>query len=181
MSQRYRRLVQQYEGRVYGPAMHVLRDRTDAADTTQEAYTRLWQHLDTVDDEIAEAWLLRVAKNLCVDQLRRQRAGDADAVDGLLSAADAEPTQVVEAAQLSDWLRTGIEQLTEPYRSLIVLRDLQQCKYADISAQLDLSLSQVKVYLHRARQQLRADLGSAAAHEVVSEKVAASAAKQARG
>ena len=66
-----------------------------------------------------------------------------------------ELTQQVEAGR---WLKVAIANLKEPYRSLVILTDIHQHSYQEVAAVLELSLSQVKVYLHRARKQLREQL-----------------------
>jgi RNA polymerase sigma-70 factor (ECF subfamily) len=55
-------------------------------------------------------------------------------------------------------LKAAIAALSEPYRSLVVLRDIQEHSYAEVAGALDLNMTQVKVYLHRARKQLREQL-----------------------
>jgi len=57
--------------------------------------------------------------------------------------------------QVSSWLSTAIEKLKEPYRSLIILADLQQRSIKDVARSLDLNENQAKVYIHRGRKQLR--------------------------
>ena len=57
--------------------------------------------------------------------------------------------------QLSAWLSSAIEKLKEPYRSLIILADLQQRSIKDVANTLDLNENQAKVYIHRGRKQLR--------------------------
>jgi RNA polymerase sigma-70 factor (ECF subfamily) len=64
----------------------------------------------------------------------------------------------LQQAELSQWLKLAIGRLKEPYRSLVVLRDVRQHSYEDVAQTMELSLSQVKVYLHRARKQLREQL-----------------------
>ena len=66
--------------------------------------------------------------------------------------------ELLEQEQLGSWLRGAIANLKEPYRSLVVLRDVQQNSYRDVAQALELSMDQVKVYLHRARRQLRDNL-----------------------
>jgi RNA polymerase sigma-70 factor (ECF subfamily) len=66
--------------------------------------------------------------------------------------------QGAEQHQLGEWLKHSINGLTEPYRSLVVLRDVHQHSYEEVASVLELSLPQVKVYLHRARKQLREQL-----------------------
>jgi len=68
------------------------------------------------------------------------------------------PLQGVAANELGGWLRQAIGGLKEPYRSLVVLRDVHQHSYEEVAGMLELSLAQVKVYLHRARKELREQL-----------------------
>ena len=55
-------------------------------------------------------------------------------------------------------LQAAVQSLDEPYRSLVVMRDVQQHSYEDVASTLELSLPQVKTYLHRARKKLREQL-----------------------
>jgi RNA polymerase sigma-70 factor (ECF subfamily) len=66
--------------------------------------------------------------------------------------------QGLEQIELGARLKHSINGLTEPYRSLVVLRDIHQHSYEEVANVLELSLPQVKVYLHRARKQLREQL-----------------------
>ena len=68
------------------------------------------------------------------------------------------PMQGLQQHQTGQWLKRAIGGLKEPYRSLVVLRDIHQHSYEEVAVVLELSLSQVKVYLHRARKQLRKQL-----------------------
>ena len=61
----------------------------------------------------------------------------------------------VETADFSDVLQQALEELTEPYRSIVILREVQQLKYEEISEALELPLNTIKVYLHRGRRKLR--------------------------
>ena len=68
------------------------------------------------------------------------------------------PMQDSQGGELARRLVQSIAGLTEPYRSLVVLRDIHQHSYEEVAVVLELSLSQVKTYLHRARKQLREQL-----------------------
>ena len=63
-----------------------------------------------------------------------------------------------QQGQLSHSLGRAIAALGEPYRSLVILRDVQQNSYEEVGQTMNLSAAQVKVYLHRARKQLREQL-----------------------
>ena len=69
-----------------------------------------------------------------------------------------DPLAGAEQGELGRWLQKAIAGLREPYRSLVVRRDIQQHSYDEVASATELSLSQVKVYLHRARKQLREEL-----------------------
>jgi RNA polymerase sigma-70 factor, ECF subfamily len=164
MQSTFRQLVDLHQNRVYSLALYLLRDRAEAEDVCQEAYTKLWRHLDKVETPAAKAWLLKVTRNLCLDRLRaRQSFCDIDEHTTLIGGD--EPQQSLAHEQLQRWLSEAICQLKEPYKSLIVLRDMQQHSYEHIGQTLALNLNQVKSYLFRARRQLR-DLLRDVSHKI---------------
>ena len=158
MSRKFRSLVKKHEHQVYTLAVYLLRDRSEAEDVAQETYIKLWNHLDRIDNERAAAWLMKVTRNACFDRLRKRRPHTEVSDYHLGSEQVQEPAEAFEQEQLGDRLRGAIGNLKEPYRSLVVLRDVQQNSYRDVAQALELSLDQVKVYLHRARRQLRDNL-----------------------
>jgi RNA polymerase sigma-70 factor (ECF subfamily) len=99
---------------------------------------------------------MRVTRNHCLDRLRRRRP-EQEFVD-YQSADHRDPLHGVQQSELGTLLKRAIGGLKEPYRTLVVLRDIQQHSYLEVAGVMELSLSQVKVYLHRARKQLREQL-----------------------
>ncbi len=157
MSKEYRQWVAQFQDEAWSLARYLLRDGAEAEDATQEAFLSLWTHREQIDPARVKPWLMRVLRNECFDRLRRRRP-EAEYKESELPA-EGGPAADVHDRQLSGWLAQAIAELGEPYRSLVILRDVQQESYATVGATLDLSESQVKVYLHRARKQLRELLG----------------------
>lgn len=158
MSRKFRSLVKKHEHQVFTLGVYLLRDRSEAEDVAQETYMKLWNNLDNIDNERAAAWLMKVTRNACLDRLRKRRP-ETEVTDYHLGTDQVqEPAEAFEQEQLGSWLRGAIANLKEPYRSLVVLRDVQQNSYRDVAQALELSLDQVKVYLHRARRQLRDNL-----------------------
>lgn len=152
MNQQFHQWVNDYRDHVWTLARNLLSDRAEAEDVTQEAYLKLWHHREDFAQRPVRPWLLRVTRNLCIDRLRVRKT----TVE--LSEADAEttgPQREVSAAREVDDLRAAIAAMDEPFRSLILLRDMQQHRYDEVARILELSESQVKVYLHRARTRLR--------------------------
>ena len=162
MKRLFRTLVDQYQQLVYSQAMFVLADRADAEDATQEAYERLWAAMNKpgpeneFDADSAKAWLLHVVRNICIDKLRRRRPVIDTELDEFESeSSHSKPVAQLMTKQLSSWLGEAIERLKEPYRSLIILADLQQRSIKEVARSLDLNENQAKVYIHRGRKQLR--------------------------
>ena len=158
MLAQYRQATEQYQRRVYSFAYYSLRAREDAEDVTQEVFIRLWQHWQKVDHEKLGGWLMRVAHNAVIDHVRKQRPAQvnldhyADVEDQSSRNNDAND---IDQQIFKDQLQLAIKSLDDPFRSIIVMRDVQGLSYADIQESMGMSESQVKVYLHRARRKLR--------------------------
>ena len=158
----FRTLVNQNQRLVYSQAMHILANTGDAEDATQEAYERLWKHMNKpqqqnkLNTDSGKAWLLHVVRNLCIDKLRQRKPISDENLDEMQNeSSDSKPASELMKKQLSSWLSNAIEKLKEPYRSLIILADLQQRSIKDVANTLELNENQAKVYIHRGRKQLR--------------------------
>ncbi len=100
-----------------------------------------------------------MTRNASLDRLRRRRLVSADqAVLEAQPDGAAQPDRQVAGDEFGRRLQRAVDGLTEPFRSLVILREMQGLEYQTIAQTLSLSLSQVKVYLHRARRQLRHEL-----------------------
>lgn len=149
--------MQQHQDRVYGLAVHLTGDPDTAADVAQEAFIRLWTHREDVDEARAGAWLLRVTRNLAIDHFRRVRrqACDGEAEPDTLADDEPLPDEQAEQAAAAARVHAALDGLREPFKSLLVLREMQDLTYEEIAEVLDLPMTSVKVYLHRARKMLR--------------------------
>ena len=157
MSRKFRQWVDDYQDQAWTLARYLLKDSAEAEDAVQEAFVKLWKHQQRVDPDRIRPWLMKVTRNLCLDRLRRRHP--TQEWEEWQQPDDAHgPLQDVQQHELGEWLKHSINGLTEPYRSLVVLRDVQQHSYEEVANVLELSLPQVKVYLHRARKQLREQL-----------------------
>ena len=157
MSAQFRQWVQEYQDQGWTLARYILRDAAEAEDVCQESFVKLWHHRDRIDPEKVKPWLMKVIRNGCLDRIRRRRPEGELLGDAQADAAPG-PMEGLEQSDTGRQIKVAIQSLKEPYRSLIVLRDVQEHSYADVAGTLELSMSQVKVYLHRARKQLREQL-----------------------
>jgi len=148
---------------VFGFAYHFLGDREEAEDVTQEVFIRFWNHRQEIDGGQPIGWLLRVTRNASVDALRRRSAyrktitGDSGRVD-IAHGDTPGPARDAESNDFRTLLNLAVDRLGEPYKSLVLLREVQDLSYQEIADTLELPLTTVKVYLHRARKMLREHL-----------------------
>ncbi len=154
---RFRWLCEEHRDRIYTFAFYYMGNREDAEDITQEVLFRLWQHSSHMDDRNVAAWLTRVARNACLDALRKRRR-----YRSVVSAQDPDPALQRTAApevchvDLRRQLEAALTRLESPYRDIVILREIQGLSYQEISQNLEMPLNTVKVYLHRGRRRLRA-------------------------
>ena len=162
-------LVRQHADLVYRVALRVTGTPDDAADATQDALVKIWKGIGAVDAERRRAWAARVARNAALDLIRRRKVrpepGRAESVSEPACVAP-QPDDHAEAGDLRTELARALGSLGEPYRSILVLRDVEGLAYTEIADALDLPLNTLKVYLHRARRRARAAL-TASAPELV--------------
>jgi RNA polymerase sigma-70 factor (ECF subfamily) len=173
MSREFRRLADEHGGRIFTLALYLLGRREDAEDVTQEVLVRLWRHLDRIDSARTGAWVARVTRNLAIDLSRQRRLRAAVVTEGAdtetMSVAvsmEARPDRAAIDGELRQTLEAAIAGLDEPYRSILVMREIQGLAYQEISDALSMPLGTVKVYLHRARRRVR-DAVRSEGHDVV--------------
>ena len=157
MDKLFRQWTQDHQDQAWSLACYLLRDRAEAEDVVQEAFIRLWEHRESMAPARVKPWLLRVTRNLCLDRLRSRRPEQG--VEESSIAGDDCPAQMLQRDQALVQLRRAVAQLEEPFRSLVLLRDVQQHSYEEVAVMTELSMPQVKTYLHRARKKLREQLG----------------------
>lgn len=158
MITQYRQAIDQHRQRIFSFAHYSLRKREDAEDVTQEVFIKLWQHWQKIDRDKMGAWLMRVAHNAVIDHVRKHKNATTlvdDYVDVEERGRDEDAGSDRDQDRFKRQLMEVIKTLDDPFRSIIIMRDIQGLSYAEIRESLDMSESQVKVYLHRARRKLR--------------------------
>jgi RNA polymerase sigma-70 factor (ECF subfamily) len=163
MNEPFRKLVGQYKDKVFTFVYYSLKNREEAEDVTQEVLMKLWQHKDTVNPDNLTAWVMRVARNAVIDVSRRRRTRSAVFADGadfelaetVVAAPGADTEVGLRSREMKEALESALAAVEEPYRSIIVLREIQDMTYAEIVEVLEMPLNTVKVYLHRGRRMLR--------------------------
>lgn len=153
-------LVRRLEGRVFAVALHYLRDREEARDAAQDAFIKIYQNLHTVRaDKPFLAWVLRVARNCCIDRLRRLDVRTPAHSVPLESAPDlAEPLPSPEEACLDNardrLVYRALGTLSPSNREIILLKDIQEMKLVEIAELMSAPLGTIKSRWNRARVEL---------------------------
>ena len=138
-------------------ARRVTGNDADAADAAQDALVRVWQKGASIPEDRRRAWCARVSRNAALDLLRRRAVRPAPSYGEPVEPADdhARADRHTESREIGATIDAALDGLGEPYRSIVVLREVEGMAYAEIADALDLPLNTLKVYLHRARRQLR--------------------------
>jgi RNA polymerase sigma-70 factor (ECF subfamily) len=165
----YEELVRSQGGRLLAVTRRILGDEDDARDAVQEAFLSAFRSIERFHgDSLVSTWLHRIAVNAALMKLRSRRRRPEEPIDELLPKflEDGHPAQpAVPWKDLSDvqlvraetreQVRAAIDRLPEAYRTVLVLRDIEELDTAEVAQLLDLTKNAVKTRLHRARQALR--------------------------
>src|SRR5690242_12181976 len=160
---------------VFRQVQRLMRDPDDSYDLTLTAWEkaqRAWDRRPMVAVEI-KPWLFRIARNACVDELRRRQLVRWEPLDGGRRSATGEITNTVPAALLSsdshdperevlrseraDLVRQALRRLPNRYRTCLLMREAEGLSCEEIGSRLQLSSGAVRTTLCRARQRLRSE------------------------
>ena len=161
-------LVKSMQRQVYGLCLRLLADSEEARDAAQETFVRAYTALDTFDASQPFApWVLRIARNHCLDQLRRRTPErrhlplDGEGPYGApqhREVADPEAPRADEALERAETrgaLEAAVAALPPNYREVVHLFHVEHLSYKEIAATLDVPIGTVMTWLHRARARLR--------------------------
>ena len=163
-------LVRRYEGKIFRLAQHITQNREDAEDVLQETFLKAYEHLDQFKgDSKFYTWIVRIAVNQALMKLRRRKTDKSvsldetidtgeDTITREIAAWDEDPEQRFSREELGEILDTAVHSLEPPYRSVFVLRDIEELSTEETAEALNLSVPAVKSRLLRARLQLREKL-----------------------
>ncbi|MBN1585925.1 MAG: sigma-70 family RNA polymerase sigma factor [Candidatus Omnitrophica bacterium] len=163
----YATLVARHQGPLRRYCYSVLGNQTDADDAAQEVFIKAYKSLKRFRGQSKfSTWLYRIAVNHCKDLLRQKGRRPAFSWEQLvekegekaevLALDPTNPREEMERAELRDRI---LGQLSEDYRQVLTLREVEGLSYAEIAEILDSSLDSVKAKLRRARSELRDKLG----------------------
>jgi len=163
-------LVTHYERRVFRMAKQITQNDDDAEDVLQETFLKAYTHLDNFQGNSKfYTWLVRIAVNEALMKLRKRRSDKTVPLDEPINTGEDEmvreiavwdenPEESYSREELSAVLSEAIQSLKPAYRTVFVLRDIEELSIEETAEALKLSISAVKSRLLRARLQLREKL-----------------------
>jgi len=160
----FRTIVERHHARLHETVLRIVKERADAEEVVQETFLRAWRNLKNFQfDSALYTWLYRIAVNAAVDLSKRRRRRSHASIDdeesrvgGSIRSDDAPPAagpQRVEAVAL---VREAIENLPEPFKTILVLREYGDMSYEQLTEVLGIPKGTVESRLFRARMRLRA-------------------------
>lgn len=147
----YNDCVTQYADNVFRFIVKNLKHEEDAKDVVQSAFEKLWINRNQVDGAKVKSYLFTIAYNQMIDHLRKNKR-----ISLKEEFSENESGSQGQKQNARRILNEALAKLSETQRSLVILKDYEGYNYAEIGEITGLNESQVKVYLHRARLQLRA-------------------------
>lgn len=164
----YEALLRAYSGRMLAVARRFLASEDDAREAVHEAFVSAFKAMDRFEgDSRISTWLHRIVVNACLMKLRTRRRKPEESIEDLLPrfaqsghlsapaagwvAADA----LIEREETRSLVRDSIARLPDPYRTVLLLRDIEEFDTEQTAEALGLTKAAVKTRLHRARQALR--------------------------
>jgi RNA polymerase sigma-70 factor (ECF subfamily) len=163
-------LVRRYEGKIFRLAQHITQNREDAEDVLQETFLKAYEHLDQFQGNSKfYTWVVRIAVNQSLMKLRRRKTDRSVSLDETIDTGEdtivreiaawgEDPEERFSREELGEILESAVKGLETPYRSVFVLRDIEELSTEETASALGLSIPAVKSRLLRARLQLREKL-----------------------
>jgi RNA polymerase sigma-70 factor (ECF subfamily) len=151
----YNKAVDLYADKLYRFVLKNLKDEHMSNDIIQDTFEKLWVKLEDVSGLKVKTYLFTSAYHTMIDYIRKQkRYSSAD------PANDLESTHSVHYSDLGEILEKAVEQLPEDQKAVVMLRDYEGYSYREIAEITELTETQVKVYIYRARVFLKNYIGS---------------------
>lgn len=150
----FREVMDRHQGAIYGFALRFLKDAQEAEDSAQEVFLRLYRTAADYQPRASlRTYLFRIAKNLCIDSLRKKRP---EAMDELPETIDGKTAfEQLSNAESMQSLLDAVSSLPDNQRAAILLCHDQEMSYQEIAESLSITVSAVESLLVRARRILR--------------------------
>ncbi len=151
----YNQSVDDYSDNLYRFVLKNIKDEEKAKDIVQDTYIKFWEKKDDVDSNKIKSYLFTTAYHKLIDVVRREKKQSSFEV-----VKENDYSSENSYSDLQEILHEAIEKLPANQKAVILLRDYEGYAYNEIAEITNMSESQVKVYIFRARKFLKNYLGS---------------------
>lgn len=167
----FEELVARHRDKIYNRALSMVRNEEDAIDLSQEAWVKCWQRLNQFQgDSSFSTWMTRIAINLCLDHLRKQKRGrmesiqqmeeDQGSLERQMPLVQPNPTEGLEREDLRKRIDKALAQLSHEHRTVLILHEFEEMEYKLIAKKVGCSIGTVMSRLFYARRKLAVLLAS---------------------
>jgi len=174
----FRELVGRHQRKAHAVAYGVVRNADDAREVTQDAFMRVYKHLNDFEGQASfSTWLYRIVVNLSIDLIRRRSPAKVVEIDERMDLdgaphellpyrGDRDPFVSLDRARIVDAVQKCLDQLPPYHRTIIVLREVEGLSYEEIAEAMDVPKGTVMSRLFHARRKMQRLL-----HELLGEEV----------
>lgn len=152
-------IVLEYEKPIYLYCLRMTNSQTEAEDLTQEVFIKVYRNLKKFKgNSKLSTWIYRIAYNTCVDASRKKKVAvcsDDYAMGKVKITSELQPDEQIILQEELDTVKKCITKLKYDYKTSVILRDIRQHTYQEISEIMDMPLGTVKANISRARRQLK--------------------------
>ncbi|MCF8230245.1 MAG: RNA polymerase sigma factor [Bacteroidales bacterium] len=155
----FKRDVLPVKNKLYRFALKLLRSTTEAEDTVQEVFLKLWSKKETlVNYNSIEAFAMVMTKNLCLDKLKSPKSKTKEILDTDMKVSDRTPENYFEMKDNIKYVHRIIASLPDQQKMIIQLRDVEGYEYEEIAEIMQMNRNAIRVNLSRARKTVRDEL-----------------------
>ncbi|MCI5892602.1 MAG: sigma-70 family RNA polymerase sigma factor [Clostridiales bacterium] len=165
----FEKIISEYQNVVYSVAYRYADNAEDAADMSQEIFLKMFRNINTFQFKSKlSTWIYRVATNTCIDLVKKTKNvrntysiddgyenSDGETKFNEIADDSSQPDIAVENGEIRDVINMAISRLSDDYRLVIILRDIQGLSYDEISEIVGCSVGTVKSRISRGRKNLR--------------------------
>ena len=156
----FEELISNYENKIYNLCNYMLKNKEDALDASQEVCLKIYRSISKFKgDSKFSTWVYRITYNTCMDFIKKRKDEISfDEVTNFELQREARTDEIIESKELKLEIKKSILKLSNDFRTMIILRDVNGLSYQEIADILSIEVGTVKSRLNRAREALRNEL-----------------------
>lgn len=159
-SNAFESLIVKYESKIYNLCFYLLKNKEDASDASQEVCLKIYKAINKFKgDSKFSTWLYRITYNTCLDYIKKRK--DELSFEEVLStdnSFESKTEGIIEDRELKFELKRCILKLSNDFKTVIILRDIEGLAYQEMAEVLNIEVGTVKSRLNRAREALKNEL-----------------------